>query len=157
MRMRVDKREALPPVVYIAGKFRADTTWERAENVREALRWALRVAEAGAMPLCPHANTELFFGQLTEEFWIPGTKALLAGCDASLFIPNWQLSEGARGEYDFCEQHEIVTFEAPDLLSGMVREWVRVRMAALERSELLVRLLEDLEKTVVSGSGESET
>lgn len=115
----------LPPVVYIAGKFRGPTAWDIAENVRNAERWALRVAEAGAMPLCPHANTAHFHGQLTELFWIEGTLALLAKCDAAMFLSNWTESEGARGEHDFCAVHRIPVFGTAMVLGGGLEDWVR--------------------------------
>lgn len=115
----------MQPVVYIAGKFRGPTAWDIAENVRAAERWALRVAECGAMPLCPHSNTAHFHGLLTDQFWIDGTLALLAKCDAALFIPEWQQSTGARGEHQFCVEHEIPTFGVGGVEDGSFSFWVR--------------------------------
>lgn len=87
------------PIVYIAGRFRGPTDWDRAENVRLAQRFGLAVAYLGAMPLIPQANTGLFFGQLSEEtFWIPGTLRLAEVSDGMVLIPGWRQSQGARGE-----------------------------------------------------------
>lgn len=117
------------PVVYIAGKFRGPTAWAIAEHVREAERWGLRVAEAGAMPLIPHANTALFHGLLTEQFWIDGTLGLLARCDAALFMPGWTESTGAVGEHSYCERHGIPIFGVAHLKNGEFEAWVRANVA----------------------------
>lgn len=116
---------ALPPVVYVAGKFRASTAWQIAENVREAERWALRIAAAGAQPLCPQANNAHFHGTMTEQFWIDGALAMLAKCDAAVFIPNWLESPGACEEHLFCGKHRIQHFGAAHVIDGTFAEWVR--------------------------------
>ena len=85
-------------VAYIAGPFRAPTAWGVAENVRAAERVAMTVAECGAMPMCPHANTANFDGTLTGDFWLAGTMELLRRCDVIVLLPNWRLSQGARME-----------------------------------------------------------
>ena len=116
---------AFPPVVYVAGKLRAPTAWEMAENVRESLRWSLKVAECGAIPLCPHANMGHFHGLLTEQFWIDAALALLAKCDAALFIPGWLQSDGARGEQVFCKREDIPRFGSAHISDGTFAQWVR--------------------------------
>ena len=73
-----------PPIVYIAGPFSGPTPWDVACNVREAERWGLIVAQAGGMPLIPHANTQLFVGQCTEQHWYDGTLELMRRCDGVL-------------------------------------------------------------------------
>lgn len=89
-------------VVYIAGKFRGPTPWDVAENVRNAERYALAVAKLGAMPLCPHSNTQHFDGQCTEHFWLDGTLELLKRCDAMVVVPGWGKSQGTIGEIEYC-------------------------------------------------------
>lgn len=87
-----------PPLIYIAGPFTGPTAWHIAENVREAERWGLEVAYAGGMPVIPHANTHLFHGQLTADFWYAGTLALLRACAGIVLIHGWSDSRGARDE-----------------------------------------------------------
>ncbi len=87
-----------PPLIYIAGPFTGPTAWHIAENVREAERWGLEVAYAGGMPVIPHANTHLFHGQLTADFWYAGTLALMRACHGVFLCPRWKESDGARGE-----------------------------------------------------------
>jgi len=95
------------PIVYVAGRFRGPTAWDIEKNVRAAEEMALMVAQAGAMPLCPHANTRFFHGQLTDEFWLEGTLVLLACCDAVVLVPGWEGSVGTRAEIEFAEKHGI--------------------------------------------------
>ena len=94
-------------IVYVAGRFRGPTAWDIEKNVRAAEEVALAVAQAGAMPLCPHANTRFFSGQLDDDFWLTGTLALLARCDAVVLVPGWEASTGARGEVEHAEAHGI--------------------------------------------------
>jgi len=107
-------------VVYIVGPFRAKSHWEVQLNVRRAETMALEVAKLGAMPLCPHKNTENFDGLLTEKFWIEGTKELLRRCNAMILLPDWPRSEGTRGE--ITEAHGLGIFVANNLAE--LREWL---------------------------------
>lgn len=81
-------------VVYIAGKFRGPTSWHVEKNVRRAEEAALSVAEAGAMPLCPHTMTRHFHGLLNDQFWLDGTMELLRRCDAVFLARGWEGSVG---------------------------------------------------------------
>jgi hypothetical protein len=85
-------------VIYIAGKFRGPTAWAIEQNIRKAEIAALGIAELGASPLCPHANTRFFHGTLTDQFWLDATMALLRKCDGLFAIANWSDSTGARDE-----------------------------------------------------------
>lgn len=90
-------------VVFIAGPYRGATPWDVEQNVRRAEALALRVAGAGAMPLCPHANTRFFDKQLTDEFWLAGIQELLRRCDAVALVDGWERSAGARAEVALAE------------------------------------------------------
>jgi hypothetical protein len=113
----------LPPVVYIAGPFRASTPWGVEQNVRRAEMVALLVWEMGGAALCPHTNTRFFDKALPDEIWLNGDLALLAKCDALMLTENWAQSTGARAERAFAEGRGIPVFETlPALL-----DWVRTR------------------------------
>lgn len=87
------------PLCFIAGPFRAPTTWQVAENIRAAERVGLEVAKLGGFPIIPHANSHLFLGQLSEEdFWLPGYQELLDRCDCLVLIPGWESSAGTKAE-----------------------------------------------------------
>lgn len=86
-------------IIYTAGRFRGATPYEVHCNVARAEAAALEIAEAGAMPLCPHMNTKNFDGLLTPDFWIEGTKELLRRSDAIyIFDTEWRTSKGTVGE-----------------------------------------------------------
>jgi len=87
------------PVAYIAGKYRAKTEWELIENIREAERYAIRYAKLGFAVICPHKNTAHFGGVLPDTYWLAATMEMLRHCDVVVMIPNWQESEGAKGEH----------------------------------------------------------
>lgn len=99
-------------VIYVAGRFRGDTAWDIAENVRTAERLGLEVARLGAMPLIPHANTALFHGQLTCVFWLDGTLELLKRCDGVILCHNWRDSSGARAEVEEAYRLGIPVFDS---------------------------------------------
>lgn len=97
-------------VVYVAGPFRGPTPWDVELNIRLAEELALRVANAGAMPLCPHTMTRYFDKQCNDQFWLDGTLELLRRCDAVVLTHNWEQSTGARGEYDEAGSFNLPTF-----------------------------------------------
>lgn len=97
-------------VIYTAGPFTAPTPWEVEKNVMEMREIALIVAKIGAMPLCPHANTSLFIGQCTPEFWYEGTLELLKRCDAIVMHPDWGKSTGSKGEHNYARRNGIPIF-----------------------------------------------
>jgi hypothetical protein len=86
-------------VVYVAGPFRGKTAWEVCQNVNRAEELSFKVAEAGAMPLCPHTNTRNFDGTKDGQFWLDGTMELMRRCDAMIMTEDWTRSSGARGEF----------------------------------------------------------
>ena len=102
-------------LIYIAGPF-TDTKWWRVlQNIRRAENMALKVAEMGAMPVCPHTMTGNFWGLQTEQFWYEGTLKLLSVCDAVIFIGNWQCSQGSCSEYDKAFELGIPKFKEYDI------------------------------------------
>jgi len=50
------------------------------------------------MPLCPHANSSLFHGLLTDQFWLDGTMELARRSDAAMLVPGWPRSSGSIAE-----------------------------------------------------------
>lgn len=85
-------------VVYVAGPFRGPHAMDIHENVIAAERLSFEVAKLGAVPLCPHKNTENMHGALPDQFFLEGTLELLRRCDAVMLTSDWKRSAGARGE-----------------------------------------------------------
>jgi hypothetical protein len=107
-------------VVYVAGKFSAPDQWQRSRNVRAAETVAFAVAEVGAMPLNPLANTANFFGTLRDEFWYDGTLELLRRCDAVILVPGWEGSKGVAAEVKEAERLGMKVFTRVEEL----KEWM---------------------------------
>ncbi len=103
-------------LTYIAGPYRAADAWLCEQNIRAAEALAYEVARAGAMPVCPHTNTRQHFEHLQPgEFWLAGTMALLAVCNAAVFTHDWRRSSGAREERAFCERAGTPHFTALEM------------------------------------------
>jgi len=71
-------------LVYIAGPYRAETAWGIENNVRRIEDIGARVAQYGALPIMPHANTRFFHGafNLPDQFWLDAYLELVRRCDA---------------------------------------------------------------------------
>ena len=102
----------LPPVVYVAGPYRAPDNWQIEANVRRAETLALEVWRLGAAAICPHANTRFYQGAAPDDVWLIGDLAMLKKCDAILMTPDWAKSMGATAERDFAVDHGIPVFYA---------------------------------------------
>jgi hypothetical protein len=97
------------PVVYIAGPLRGATAWDVEQNIRRAEEVAVRVARAGGIPICPHANTRFINSQQTDEFWLEGDLEILRRCDGLVVVEGWENSAGTLGEIA-CAQAEDIPF-----------------------------------------------
>lgn len=78
-------------LVYIAGPYRRTDTTSQEHNIRDAEQMALAVvnqtAVYGWFPVTPHLNTrdfDLMVPAMSPDYWLDGTKAMLAKCDAVL-------------------------------------------------------------------------
>lgn len=99
-------------VIYIAGPFRArvpgkdpavQDAWGIQTNVMRAMDLALKVWQAGAVALCPHANTMFFqnaYG-VDDSIWLDGDLELLKRSDAVLLVSGWESSTGAKAEVEY--------------------------------------------------------
>lgn len=112
------------PVVYIAGPYRASNRMLVARNIRETEEWGNTVAELGAFPFIPHANTAFLEGAFPDDFFLDGDLAVLFKADAALFIPNWEQSSGAKRERDFAEHHGIPCFTTEVGVIARLVAWI---------------------------------
>lgn len=88
-----------PLLIYVAGPYRAPTTWEINVNIHNARLWGAVVAKLGAYPVIPHSNTAHMDGVADDKLWLAGTLALLRRCDAAVFIQGWKDSQGSIVEH----------------------------------------------------------
>lgn len=107
-------------VIYIAGAFRADTQWQIRCNVHAAECAAYEVAQLGAMPLIPHANTEHFHGSMPDEFWLRGTLELMYRCDAILVLRSWAHSDGTKAEMQAARNVGLPVFMSRTALADWI-------------------------------------
>lgn len=104
-------------VVYVAGPFRGPDTWTIERNIRRAEERGFEVAQLGAAPLIPHANTRFFHGTLDDDFWLAATMSLLRRCDAVILCDGWARSRGTLAEVDEAQRLGIPVFVHPSDLA----------------------------------------
>lgn len=105
-------------VVYIAGPFRAASKhvaghqdmFEVQRNIMAAMALGLKVWQAGAVALIPHANTMFFTGSADDSVWLRGDLELLYRCDALLLTEDYARSSGARAEREYALANDISVF-----------------------------------------------
>lgn len=103
-------------LVFISGPFRAETDWQRTENIRRAQRVGLVVAFLGAVPYIPHANTGFFYGELPEDFFLAACYTVLQRCTGLVTVHGWQHSVGAKAEVDFAVEKGLEIFHTDESL-----------------------------------------
>lgn len=116
-------------VVFVAGKFRAPNSWELEKNIRKAEELAFKVWEAGAVAICPHANTRFFDKALPDEAFLEGIREILRRCDALIVVyENWLNSEGTKKEVALARSLGIPVFLGDENGSkypiDQLREWL---------------------------------
>ncbi len=106
----------LPPLMYIAGPYSHKTEAGIQDNISRAARAGLDCCRAGWAVHIPH---KIFAGfhvhrDLSYETWLEKDIAILAKCDAVLFLEGWASSTGASREMQFAEELGIPHFFARD-------------------------------------------
>lgn len=87
-------------VVYISGKYRANSEWGLIENIRHAEDVARRLWGNGWAVICPHKNTAHFGGLARDpeedhQLWLNGDLEILSRCDVVYMLKGWENSQGA--------------------------------------------------------------
>lgn len=108
-------------LVFVAGPYRAPHEWGIFQNVRRAEALSLELWALGFAVICPHKNTESFGGALSDGAWLQGALEMVRRCDAVVCTPDWEQSEGARGEVALASQFNIPVFYTID----EVKQWAR--------------------------------
>jgi hypothetical protein len=109
-------------VIYVAGPYRADTTWQIELNTRAAEELALEIWQAGAAAICPHANSRFFQGSAPDDAFVDGYLEILRRCDAMLLVKDDKASEGTQGEIQEAGRRGIPIFTTLDDLLQWLRE-----------------------------------
>lgn len=106
-------------LIYIAGPYTADTTWEVRMNILRAEMTAAAVCSCdNAFPVTPHLNTPFFEGLRDGQFFVDGTLQIMMRCDAVLIVQNDSMtgaiditeSSGTHGEVETAVDMGIPVF-----------------------------------------------
>lgn len=114
-----------PPLIYVAGPYRAATTWQIDRNITNARVWGAKLAGWGAYPVIPHSNTAHMDGAADDALWLAGTMELLRRCDGAIFIEGWKESRGSCAEWDEATRLNLPRMDARSLSESDIEEWVR--------------------------------
>ncbi len=110
-------------VVYIAGPFRARTSWEVEQRVRKAEEMSVLLWQAGVINLCPHTMGRFTNGSFDENI-LAGMLELASRCDGIVMLPNWFNSVGSQAEHALMEKLDKKIFYSPVNLATVI-EWAR--------------------------------
>ena len=108
-------------IIFIAGPYRATSEWQVFQNIRRAEALALELWQIGIGVICPHKNTEHFGGATLDSVWLDGALEMVRRCDAVVCTPNWEESEGARGEVELAQRIGLPVFYS----LTEVRRWLK--------------------------------
>lgn len=134
---------AAPPLIYVAGPYRAPTTWGVHQNIHRAREWGARLAQFSVYPAIPHSNTAHMDGAAPDSLWLAGTLELMRRCDGAVFIEGWPSSQGCQAEWAEAQRLKIPCFDANQHLGSLamdvvLRDWlegVRTRVSRLHDTE----------------------
>lgn len=106
-------------LIYLAGPIRPKGNQTLEGNIATAKSIALELWQAGYTVISPHANSDLPIALADKEVeasrWLEGDLEIIARCDAVVVLPDWEQSEGTKGEIAFAEKRGIPITHYPDL------------------------------------------
>lgn len=93
-------------VIYVSGKYTADSEWGLVQNIRLAEDAALKLWGKGWAVICPHKNTAHFGGCNSgwDNIWLNGDLEILRRCDAIYMLKDWECSYGACEEFKLAKK-----------------------------------------------------
>lgn len=94
-------------LAYIAGPYRADTVFGITQNIERARAVAAEYWKKGYAVICPHMNSALFDGVVSDQEFLDGTLAMLSKCDVIVMVGDWGKSKGACSEFEFAADNNI--------------------------------------------------
>lgn len=94
-------------ILYVAGPYMGKTIRETVDNTRKAEELAIKIWEAGYIALCPHKNTALLDGIVSEKIFLNGSMHLLSRCDGMVVMNSSSESEDTKAEIIFALDHNI--------------------------------------------------
>jgi hypothetical protein len=110
-------------LIYIAGPYRATTTWGIAQNIHRAREVGALVASMGAYPVIPHSNTAHMDGVADDALWLAGTLEVMRRCDGVVMIKGFLSSRGAVDEHNEAILRGIPVYPESFGRAEVVRGW----------------------------------
>jgi hypothetical protein len=108
-------------MIYVAGPFRSPSPFTVRQNVINAERVGLYLAEKfGVVPVIPHSMYAAYHGTMDDQFWLDATRELLLRCNAAVFIAGYFKSSGSLGELETCKSRGITYFSMHTRNDGSV-------------------------------------
>jgi len=108
-------------IIYLATPIRPRNGKNVEENVKAAKALALELWKQGYTVICPAANSDLPISLAEKELdvlrWLNGDIEILQRCDAMVVAPDWEKSDGVRGELVCARMYGIPVYFYPDLPS----------------------------------------
>lgn len=104
-------------LIYVAGAFRASTSWKIEVNTRKAEEYALKIWKLGVTAVCPHTNSRFFQDEVPDDLFLHGYLELMSRCDAVFVVPGYENSEGTKAEIELADKLSIPTFYSLEELS----------------------------------------
>lgn len=98
-------------LVYLAGPYRADTIYEKGNNIWRARCYAIALWKLGYAVICPHTNGAFFDGCMPVESFLEGDLEMLRRCDMIAIMPGSEDSEGTQGEIREAKRLRIPFFD----------------------------------------------
>lgn len=119
-------------LIYVAGPYRAANHWLIEQNIHRARELGARLAQLGAAPLIPHANTAHWDGLCSDEFWLKAGIEMLRRCDGVVLVKGWSESRGTLAEVDEAHRRGLPVLGKPSPPDDILAEWLaRVRKRAM--------------------------
>lgn len=106
-------------IIYLATPIRPKNGKTVEENVRNAKSLALELWKKGYTVICPAANSDLPISlaekELEAERWLNGDIEILQRCDAMVVAPDWEKSDGVKGEITVAGMYGVPVYFYPEL------------------------------------------
>ena len=104
-------------ILYLSGKYSADTFDGITKNIMEARKIAVNLWEQGFTVQCPQMNTahfEVDTKKVSYDDWLKGDLEMEMRCDAVIMLPGWKDSKGSKLEHELAEKYQIPIYYWPD-------------------------------------------
>lgn len=106
-----------PLLIYLASPYRAETDFGVLQNINNASKIASELWGIGHYCFCPVMNSAMMHrtSHASAEHFLEGDLVMLSKCDGIVMSPDWETSEGAKGEYAYAQEKGMLTWIWPSV------------------------------------------